>query len=184
MHKTNRIEKLLEWLDSTLRAWSWPSSSSDSCATLFKIANLAISDQRKAGRAVVGWDTSHGLLAYLLQRVRQDVMSLSPTAISQCLWAVGKSLLRLVTTERHTSGIESMQQTLDALATELVARGPLSLAPQVLATSCYGIAKGGYVSARLEHLFDAVEEALCGSTQQQQLANFTHQVLNRAVIEA
>jgi hypothetical protein len=111
-----------------------------------------------------------GLLAYLLQRVRQDVMSLSPTAISQCLWAVGKSLLRLVTTERHTSGIESMQQTVDALATELVARGPLSLAPQVLATSCYGIAKGGYVSARLEHLFDAVEEALCGSTQQQQPA--------------
>jgi len=34
-----------------------------------------------------------------------------------------------------------MQQTLDALTTELVARGSGSLEPQAIATSLYGIAK-------------------------------------------
>ena len=58
-------------------------------------ANLAIYDPKSASIEVVGWDKTHGLVAHLLQVVRQDVMSLSPTAISQCIWGVGKSLLAL-----------------------------------------------------------------------------------------
>ena len=71
--------------------------------------------------------------------------------------------------------MEAMQQTLDALATELVMRGPASLAPQVVATSVYGIAKAGYSSPRLHHYFDVVQDLLVnndvGNFSNQHLAN-------------
>jgi hypothetical protein len=71
--------------------------------------------------------------------------------------------------------VEAMQQTLDALATELVMRGPASLAPQVVATSVYGIAKAGYSSPRLHHYFDVVQDLLVnndvGNFSNQHLAN-------------
>jgi hypothetical protein len=138
-------------------------------------ANLAIYDPKSASIEVVGWDRTHGLVAHLLQVVRQDVMSLSPTCISQCIWGVGKSLLALATTKQHKEGVEAMQQTLDALTTELVARGAHSLGPQAIAMSLYGLAKAGYLSPRLQHYFDLVQQMLVetgmGNYTSQHLAN-------------
>ena len=171
LRKVKKIRWLLEFLDGSLRSHGWPSASVDAAAALFKMANLAIADSFSAGKHIIQWDKSHGLLGHLLQVVRQDVMSLTPMAISQCLWAMGKSLLFLATSKGHKVGVDAMQQTLDALATELVARGHQGLEAQVLSMSLYGVAKAGYASPRLQLVFDMAERHITAAS----MNNYTAQ---------
>ena len=53
----------------------------------------------------------------------------------------------------HKMGVDAMQQTLDALTTELVARGPGSLSPQVPANWVIGQIRSPHIT----YLYEAAD---------------------------